>query len=306
MSTHWQTVTTEPHLLGESPFWHPDESQLYWVDISARLICRCNVFMGSVQTWSMPSEPGCIAPAEGGGLVVALRDGVYLAPTWGRDLQLLTRLNYPTATTRANDGKCDALGRFWVGTYYEPRDLPLAALYCVDARHPGRVSASKMANDSQVANGLAWSPDSKHLYWADTGSHKVWIWDWSMEDNLMLEPRCFAQFASKSKENPGAYRGRPDGAAVDSEGNYWVAMYEGARVLKFSPSGQELADIPTPAQCPTMLCFGGDDLRTLYLTTARQKRPAHELETFPDSGCVFSLRVDVPGLPVNFFQPPVA
>ena len=89
---------------------------------------------------------------------------------------------------------------------------------------------------------------------------------------------------------------------MDSAGNYWVAMYEGARVLQIAPTGEVLADIATPAQCPTMVCFGGDDLKTLYLTTARQKRPASELEIYPHSGCVFSLRVQVPGLPVNFFQ----
>lgn len=99
---------------------------------------------------------------------------------------------------------------------------------------------------------------------------------------------------------PG-YGGRPDGAAVDSEGNYYVAMFEGQRVLKLSPGGEVLAEIPTPVVCPTMVCFGGDDLQTLYLTTARHGRPAAELAAMPLSGAVFSMRVTVPGLPVNFF-----
>jgi sugar lactone lactonase YvrE len=89
---------------------------------------------------------------------------------------------------------------------------------------------------------------------------------------------------------------------VDVQGNYFVAMYEGRRLLKLSPAGDILADIPTPAQCPTMPCFGDDDLRTLYLTTARHKRSAAELADMPLSGCVFSMRMDVPGLPVNFFS----
>jgi sugar lactone lactonase YvrE len=301
----WQTLTTAPHTLGESPFWHPHEQQLYWVDIAQRQICRCNVFMGTVQTWAMDSEPGCIAPAQGGGLVIALRDGVCLAREWGGALQPVAKLDYPVTTTRANDGKCDPQGRFWVGTYYEPRDLPLAALYCVDARGPAAAQASCMVGESQVANGLAWSPDGKTLYWADTGGHVVHAWDWDGERNVLCRQRVFASFPTKPAAwQPGqeGYFGRPDGAAVDSAGNYWVAMYEGARLLQFSPQGMLLADIPTPAQCPTMPCFGGDDLKTLYLTTARQKRPAAELEIYPLSGCVFSMRVAVPGLPVNFFQ----
>jgi sugar lactone lactonase YvrE len=301
----WHALTTEPNTLGESPFWHPAEQQLYWVDIAQRMLWRCNVFMGTVQTWSMPSEPGCIAPAQGGGLVIALRDGVYLAREWGGALQRLAQLDYSIATTRANDGKCDPHGRFWVGTYYEPRDLPLAALYCIDARGPGAVQASYMLRDSQVANGLAWSPDGTTLYWADTGSHVVYAWDWEGERNTLSRQRVFAQFPGKPEGwQPGqpGYGGRPDGATVDSAGNYWVAMYEGARVLQFSPAGELLADIPTPAQCPTMPCFGGADLQTLYLTTARQKRPATELEMYPQSGCVFSMRVSVPGMPANFFQ----
>ena len=100
---------------------------------------------------------------------------------------------------------------------------------------------------------------------------------------------------------PG-YGGRPDGAAVDAEGCYWVAMFEGARVLRLSPQGEILQELPLPAQCPTMPCFGGEDLKTLYVTTARHKRGAQELADYPQSGCVFSTRVSVPGLPVNFFQ----
>lgn len=301
----WQTVTTEPNQLGESPFWHPLEQQLYWVDIAAKLICRSNVFMGTAQTWTLPSEPGCIAPAHGGGLAIALRDGIYLARAWGGELLKLAQLDYPAATTRANDGKCDVQGRFWVGTYYEPRDLPCAALYCIDARDRGVAHVAKMADQCQVANGLAWSPDAKTLYWADTGSGRVHAWDWDATSNAMSRQRTFAQFSAKPEgwqSGQAGYRGRPDGAAVDSVGNYWVAMYEGARVLQFAPTGELLADIATPVQCPTMVCFGGDDLQTLYLTTARQKRPAAELKMYPQSGCVFSTRVAVPGLPVNFFQ----
>ncbi|MGH8805329.1 MAG: SMP-30/gluconolactonase/LRE family protein [Polaromonas sp.] len=305
----WQTVVAQPSELGESPFWHPDEQMLYWVDIPARQIHRANVFMGTVESWAMPSEPGSIAPArtrgEASGLVVALRDGIYRARQWGGALQKLVTADHDTATTRFNDGKADPLGRFWAGTMYEPRDASKAQLFSVDCRN-GRAPVTELkAGDAVIANGLAWSPDAATVYWANTPRHAIRAWDWDGESNVMTNARVFAQWPGKPEGwQPGmpGYGGRPDGAAVDVQGNYYVAMFEGARLLKLSPAGELLADIAVPARCPTMPCFGGDDLRTLYLTTARHNRPAQELQTYPDSGCVFSLRVDVPGLPVNFFQ----
>lgn len=304
----WATAVAQPSELGESPFWHPGEQLLYWVDIAGKKIKRSNVFMGTVESWAMAApqdlEPGCIAPARSGGLVVALRDGIYRARTWGGALEKLADAAHDPRTTRFNDGKCDPLGRFWAGTIYEPRDAREAALYCLDGRAGHTPALVRMAGDATVGNGLAWSADSRTLYWADTTGHVIRAWDWDAAGNTLARQRVFRQFPPKptgwQAGMPG-YGGRPDGAAVDSQGNYWVAMYEGGRVLKLSPGGELLADIPTPVVCPTMVCFGGDDLQTLYLTTARHGRPAAELEVLPQSGCVFSMRVDVPGLPVHFF-----
>ncbi|HQR99658.1 MULTISPECIES: SMP-30/gluconolactonase/LRE family protein [unclassified Polaromonas] len=304
----WTTTVAQPSELGESPFWHPDEQLLYWVDIAGKKIHRSNVFMGTVESWAMAAphelEPGCIAPARSGGLVVALRDGIYRARTWGGALEKLADAAHDPRTTRFNDGKCDPLGRFWAGTIYEPRAAREAALYCLDGRAGHTPALVRMAGDATVGNGLAWSADSRTLYWADTTGHVIRAWDWDAAGNTLARQRVFRQFPPKppgwQAGMPG-YGGRPDGAAVDSQGNYWVAMYEGGRVLKLSPGGELLADIPTPVVCPTMVCFGGDDLQTLYLTTARHGRPAAELEVLPQSGCVFSMRVDVPGLPVHFF-----
>lgn len=305
----WQTVVTQPSGLGESPFWHPDEQMLYWIDIPGKQIHRLNVFMGSVQSWSMPSEPGSIAPArslgEGSGLVIALRDGIYRAREWGADLQQVVKATHDTATTRFNDGKADPRGRFWAGTMYEPRDVNSAQLFSMDCRNSMTPALELKLGNAVIANGLAWSPDAATVYWADTPSHTIRAWDWDLETNAMTGERVFKQWPGKPDGwRPGmpGYGGRPDGAAVDIQGNYYVAMFEGARVLKLSPAGEVLLEIPVPAQCPTMPCFGGSDLQTLYLTTARDKRSAQELQTYPDSGCVFSMRVDVPGLPVNFFE----
>ncbi|MDP2032452.1 MAG: SMP-30/gluconolactonase/LRE family protein [Polaromonas sp.] len=306
MSAGWQVVSSAPCEVGESPFWHPQEQLLYWVDVPGKTLHRCNVFMGTVDSWRMAAphdlEPGCIAPAAGGGLVIALRDGFYRAKNWGGALEPLAAAGHDPATTRFNDGKCDPLGRFWASTIYEPRDQRQAALFCLQGG-----ALQRMAEGATVGNGLAWSADRRTLYWSDTTAHVIRAWDWDAAGNTLSRPRVFMQFPLKpagwlpGQPDQPAYGGRPDGAAVDSQGNYWVAMFEGARVLKLSPAGELLAEIATPMMCPTMVCFGGDDLQTLYLTSARHGRPPAELAAMPLSGAVLSRRVDVPGLPVNFF-----
>jgi sugar lactone lactonase YvrE len=302
-TTPWQKLGLDTYELGESPFWQPQEQMLYWVDIPGKKVLRANDTMGTVQAWDMPSEPGCIAPATSGGLVIALRDGVFRAREWGVALERIATLPYDTAKVRANDGKCDALGRFWVGTIDEPKANRAAELFSVDCR-AGRAQVQRQAGDALTANGLAWCPAGDTLYWADTPSHVVHAWDFDLDRNILSRHRTHLQFSPKPASwtwEDRSYQGRPDGAAVDVQGNYWVSMFEGRRVCCFAPDGRLLQQLATPAQCPTMPCFGGEDLKTLYLTTARHGRSAAELAQFPDSGAVFFTRVDVPGLPVNFF-----
>ncbi|MBB1073746.1 SMP-30/gluconolactonase/LRE family protein [Rhodoferax sp. 4810] len=304
----WQTVSPHRCHLGESPFWHPQEQMLYWVDIPGRQVLRANIYMGSVETWDMPAEPGCIAPANGGGLVLALRDGIFCAASWGAPLQLIATLNINPATTRANDGKCDTQGRFWVGTMDETRQLKNAGLYCVDARTPGAPRADcKIPPTSGVttANALAFSADDRTLYWGDSASHAVWAWDFDAASGTMTNQRSFISASPKPagwQPLDAGYGGRADGAAVDAQGNYWVAMYEGQRVCQFAPDGTLLASLPTPLLCPTMVCLGGEDLKTLFVTSAGLHRSAAEQAAYPLSGCVLSTRVAVAGLPVNTFQ----
>ena len=307
--TVWLNVTQHPDALGESPFWHPDEQSLYWVDIPGQAIRRTHAQGGAVESWAMPTEPGCIAPARSGGLVIALRDGIYRAKTWAGALERVLHAAHDPATTRFNDGKADPLGRFWAGTVYEPRDKPLAELLSIDCRPSNALGGKPVVqlklDNALVANGLAWSPDAKTIYWADTPQHAIRAWDWDAQSNQMSQVRLFRQFEPKPAQwQPGdpGYGGRPDGAAVDAQGNYWCAMFEGARLLKLSPAGEVLQELTLPVRCPTMPCFGGEDLCTLYVTSASFKRPAKELQDMPMSGHVISTRVDVPGLPVNFFS----
>jgi sugar lactone lactonase YvrE len=300
----WQTLHPTPYALGESPFWHPQEQLLYWIDILGKKILRAKADGGALQAWNMPSEPGCMAPARSGGVVVALRHGVFRARQWGGPLEPVAVLPYDPATVRANDGKCDALGRFWVGTIDEPKASHAAALFSIDARLSGEAVVQRQAGDALTGNGLAWAPDNRTVYWADTPNHTVHAWDYALATNALSAHRVHLQFAPKPTGwtfHDASYQGRPDGAAVDALGNYWVAMFEGARICQFAPDGRLLGQYATPAQCPTMPCFGGPDLQTLFVTTARHGRSAADLAHFPESGCVFSMRVGVPGLQVNFY-----
>ncbi len=316
----WQIIGQGSSELGESPFWQPGDGsegsaagagRLYWVDIAGRAALRANPASGATERWPLPDQPGCMAPARTAGVasgwVLALRGGIYRARHWGGALECIARLPYDPAHERANDGKCDPLGRFWVGTRDEHPGGGHAAVYCIDARH-GPAQVTRMWGGGGTFNGLAWSPDQRTLYNADTPTHRVEARDWDAGRNALGPARTLHQFAPKPAGwQPGAgvpYGGRPDGAAVDVQGNYWCALYEGGRVVQLSSAGVVLQSIPTPAVCPTMVCLGGADRRTLFVTTARHGRPAQELERTPLAGCVLALLqpVDVPGLALNAFE----
>jgi sugar lactone lactonase YvrE len=292
----WQAIAVAPSLLGESPFWHPDEAALYWCDIPGKALHRWHPGSQAHQQWSFDTEPGCCAPMVGGELMLAMRDGLFRFNPQTSQRTPLAAAPYDSRNERFNDGKADPHGRLWVGTIYEPRQPANAALYCWDAGQLRRV-----AGDITVSNGLAFSPDGATMYWSDTFAHRISAFAFDGATGQLSKARTWVQFPLKATDQDlTTYGGRPDGAAVDVQGNYWVAMFEGQRLLQLAHDGRVLQELPLPVRCPTMPCFGGADLRTLYVTTSRHNRPADELAAQPLAGCVLTLRVDVPGLPVNF------
>ena len=233
---------------------------------------------------------------------MALRDGIYLAREWGGPLELLATAPYDTRKQRFNDGKCDAQGRFWAGSLYEPKDKAMGVLYMLD----GQGMHAMLGGDKDgvvTANGLAWSPDGRTAYWADTAAHQIRAFDFDSASGHLTHGRVFYRATPKPKgwawDSAAPYGGRPDGAAVDSEGCYWSAQYEGGRLLRISPTGQVLAEVATPVPCPTMPCFGGADLKTLFITTSRQGRSPQELAQYPGAGCLWATRVEVAGLGIR-------
>lgn len=300
-----QLLPLPPSELGESPFWHSGEKSLYWCDIQGHAVHAWNPDSGTHRQWPTPSEPGCCAPAARGGLVIGLRDGFYHLNTETGALACLATLPadlHDTAVLRLNDGRCDAAGRFWAGSVITPRTAPNAALWCLqpDPASATGYAVRHMAGDNFTANGLAFSPDNRTMYWANTPEHRIDRFDFDVTTGAITHRRPWVQFDRKVEGQP--YGGRPDGAAVDVEGNYWVAMYEGACVLQLSPSGEVLQRIAVPVQCPTMVCFGGEDLRTLYITSARAGRPPEEQHADVPAGALLSIRTEVAGLPVAAFR----
>lgn len=291
----WHAVS-EPMQLGESPLWHPDENALYWCDVAGRTLHRLDPASGARASWPFPTEVACCVPALEGGLLLALRSGVWRFDPASGERRLVAKPRYDASCQRYNDGKADALGRFWCGTIHEPRRPADAALYCIN-----RGRTSRRQGGITVSNGLAFSPDGRTMYWADTTSHTVFALDFDAARNELSRQRVFARFAPRGPDQPlDDYGGRPDGAAVDVQGRYWVAMYEGARLACLAPDGSLVREVGLPVRCPTMPCFGGADLRTLYVTSARAGRPTEELAREPLAGCVLAMRVEVAGLPANY------
>lgn len=273
-------------LLGESPVWSAAERALWWVDIPGRELLRWRD--GELTRWPQPAEPGCLALHADGCPRVARRDGLFrFDPATGAS-ELLAAPPYDPARQRFNDGKVGPDGAWWIGTLSDARENE-AGLYRWDGRQ-----LQCMAEDVAVSNGLGWSPDGGSMYWADTKAHSVYRLPFGP---VLGERELFARWPLRDPSQAlNDYSGRPDGAAVDAEGGYWVAMFEGQRLLRLSPRGELLHSVALPVRCPTMPCFGGEDLRTLYLTTARHGRPDDELALQPLAGAVLTLRVEVPGL----------
>jgi sugar lactone lactonase YvrE len=280
---------------GECPLWSVAEQALYWIDIEGRAIHRFDPASGRDERWEVPSEPGSIALAAQGGLVAALREGfVHFDPRTGR-MAPIAAAPYDRACIRFNDGRCDAEGRFWVGTMFEPRTEERGAMYCLERGVVREAWGPAQGLGVRVSNGLAFGADGATVYQSDTPSHVIYRFERDRATGAVSNRRVFARLPG-DRGSPG-YGGRPDGAALDSEGGYWSAQYEGGRVLRLGPGGEVAATLSVPALRPTMVAFGGSDLRTLYVTSARAGAGEDELARFPLSGGLFACRVDVAGRP---------
>lgn len=283
-----RTVFNIPMQLGECPLWSHEEGVLYWIDILGKAVHSLKESNQVHKCWLMPSEPGCIAKSKNNNLIVALRTGLFQLNTVTGKMTLLHNVPYDISTLRFNDGRCDAMGRLWIGTLYEPRNLQAGSIFCFT-----KGVLRDTINSVTTSNGIAFSIDQHRMYHSDTQKHCINIYDFNLATAQISNKRLFKKFSED--KSTITYGGRPDGATVDSENSYWCAMFEGSRILRISATGEILQEINLPIYCPTMIAFGGFDLRTLYITSSRFGRSVSELRQYPLSGYVLALHVDIPG-----------
>jgi sugar lactone lactonase YvrE len=278
-------------MLGECPVWSAEEQALYWVDILAPALHRFDPATGATRTWSMPQSIGSFGLRESGGAVVALRNGFHLFDFETGELKLLVNPEPHTPGNRLNDGKVAPDGSFWAGTMdEETMSRHTASLY----RLAPDGSIRRMLDRLIVSNGLAWSADGRTLFHSDSKGKLICAYDHESGTGHLSNRRVVAE--------PSEETGRPDGAATDMEGYYWSAGISAGVLNRWSPDGKLDRQIPMPCAAPTMPCFGGPDMRTVFVTSTRHHISDERLAAFPLSGGIFSLRVDVPGVPVAKFK----
>ena len=280
--TEMRCVLDAQAKLAECPRWDEQTQTLYFVDIDSFELHAYNTQSGDHSVRRFEEEIGCFSLTNNGGFIAAFRSGVYTFADFNAPLVSYWQADYDQKTTRFNDGRCDPAGRFLAGTMYSPKDAFLGGLYQFEKGQQRLLDQA-----AWTSNGLAFSPDQKTMYYSDTPNHIVYKFDYDVTTGEATNKRTFIEFPRGN--------GRPDGAAVDAEGNYWSALYQGQRVVKISPEGQILAEYSLPATYPTMVAFGGEDMKTLFVSTCRAAQTDAELEQFPQAGGIFALDVENEG-----------
>jgi sugar lactone lactonase YvrE len=292
--------------LGEGPYWIPSESALLWVDIVAGLLHRTQIPSGTTTSAEI-SAVSAAFPARGGGVLYASGNRVALrepasGPAAGQSggyTERVIAVAPAHPTVRFNDGAVDPSGRVWIGSMHEGETRPLGTLYRLD---PGPAPAGRsgsrypavltpVAPRATVSNGLAWSPDGSRMYYADSPTRRLDVFDYDLTTGEATGRRVLADLSG--------YEGFPDGLTVDAEGCVWVCMWDGAAIRRFTPSGSLDAVVPVPVARPTSVAFGGADMADLFVTTASIDLTAAELATQPLAGRLLHLRPGPVGLPAT-------
>lgn len=278
--------------LGESTYWDPHTQNLWWIDIIRNTIYCYNPETGLSQSFKTPENPGCLALRASGGLVLSMTSGFYFFdPATGLFKQIID----PEADcdeTRFNDGKTDRQGRFWSGSMWDaPNQKPklIGSLYRLNAD----LTCHRVIQGIGCSNGLAWSPDSKFMYHTDSMTSQVWIWEFDPATGAIANRRLFYDL---SKEDAFG-----DGATVDVEGCYWLTIPYKGKVIRLDPDGVLMETINLPTDLPTCCEFGGEELDTLYVTSASLNRSPEKLAGQKHVGGLFAIDVGVRGLaPTGF------
>lgn len=287
-------LSTSRDRVGESPVWSVAEQALYWVDIEGRSIRRFDWASQTQQSWTLPERVGCIALSTRNTVIAAMESGIFeVTLAQFPVLNLLASVQHATSNMRFNDGRCDASGRLWVGSMQ--MDMSLAAtdgaLYCLDENG---LSAPKLPG-LITPNGSAFSPDGQRMYLSDSHPSRqtIWTFDFAVVSAALSNQQPWVDM----KPLPG----RPDGAAVDAQGCYWICGNDAGLVHCFSPEGTLLRSLAVPVPKPSMCAFGGPQLEHLFVTSIIPGKPADGFDASLD-GAVFVLQPGVRGLAEPLFS----
>ena len=281
---------------GECPVWNTQEQALYWVDIPARRLHRWSPQDGTTSSWEAPQMLACVASYGDGSWLAGMEDGLYRVRPQEDGTLATARLidvTHPRPTMRFNDGRCDRQGRFWAGTMF--MDMGEASVVGSLYRYEGGQTAPLKAyvTDIIVPNGLGFSPDGTTMYLSDShpSVQKIWAFDYDIDTGTPHNRRLFVDM--------NQYPGRPDGAAVDADGCYWICGNDEGLIHRFTPEGKLDRSLAVPVKKPSMCAFGGRNLETLFVTSIR---PGGDLSDQPLAGGVFALQPGVRGLEESLFK----
>ncbi|HMJ67650.1 MAG TPA: SMP-30/gluconolactonase/LRE family protein [Cyclobacteriaceae bacterium] len=284
-----QLVIDAKAMLGEGSIWHPSEKKLYWVDIEGKALHIYDPVSKDDRVITVGERIGTVVPVKQGGVLVALQNGIHKLDTETGRLTLIIN-PLPDPGLRFNDGKCDPSGRFWVGSNALDSRRRGASLYRLDSDG----SVHEMLDSVSISNGIVWTADRKTMYYNDTPTMTVQAFDYDDATGTISRGRV----AVRIPRNTGA----PDGMTIDAEGKLWIALWGGGCVARFDPdTGEMLRKITVPAPNVSSCAFGGDDLGTLYITTARAWVSPEKLQEFPSSGGLFAVKPGVKGVKAEFY-----
>jgi sugar lactone lactonase YvrE len=276
--------------LGEGPVWDPGSACLYFVDIERNRVHRFHSVTHVSRTYDAGSMVGAVALADAGDLVMAVRDGFARLDLDSGRVRTIAGVEADRPGHRMNDGKVDPAGRFWAGTMALDMRRGAGALYRLD---PGG-AVQTMVRDVSISNGLDWTDDGARMYYIDTPSRSIDVFDFDLASGAVANRRPLVRVPRED--------GFPDGLTLDAEGGIWVACWSGSAVRRYTPDGALDRVIELPVTHPTSCAFGGPDLRDLYITTAATALSPAERARQPHAGGVFRCRPGVAGRPANRYK----
>jgi sugar lactone lactonase YvrE len=281
----------EKAILGEGPYWDHDERKLYWVDILRNSLHIFDPLTKKSNRLEFPNHVCAIAKKGTDELILALKDGIYFYNLKTGELTIAAKPNHELDDeNRFNDGKCDPQGRFWVGTMNMNGKKHQGELFCF--LRDGTLQT--VLKGVSISNGMAWDETRNKMYYIDTPTQQIVSYDFDYATGEISNKDTVYTFDLND--------GSPDGMTIDSQGMLWVALWGGGKVANVDPLTKEwLSSIEVPASLVTSCVFGGENLQTLYITTARIGLSEEELAVQPFAGGVFSIQLDVKGTPCNSF-----